>query len=166
MKCVDGTFHDSCAVHTVLWNISQTQSDKIEAALQRQLQNPALGVQVLVKGRFQIATDFLLFSASEVWAAQVPTGNSNGTFVQIFEDHQQCITAPCPTYEENKLNSALTAATEGFAFTSKVSSTLRNRATVMAADTGVVVAGGRGTFVMAGGTALYRYTNQIYLPVK
>jgi hypothetical protein len=138
----------------------------VEAAIEREMKNPALGVQVLVKGTFMQHVEGVEFLPSEVWLAQLPNGKPAGTFVQVFDNNFRCVDAPCPTFDEDKLNSNLMAVTEGFAFTSGVTSSLKTRMNEAAASTGVVVAGGRGYRAEFGGHAVLRYTNQVYLPVK
>lgn len=161
IKCNDGQYHSQCDLHAVSWEamgLSQTQIDKLEATLDG-------GGEVLVRGQYKIYVDFLAFEPSEVWAPQLADGTDDGTFVQVFERGIECITAPCPTVEEDKLNSTRTANTEGLDFGDMTSSLQDKIQTAMGAE-GAIVVGTRETRSAVSFVDTLRTVNQVYLPVK
>lgn len=169
MKCTDGQYHEQCSTHAMSWSragLTPAKIQKVEAAIARQAQEPSLGVQVLVKGGYTNDIDFLAFEPTEVWLAQRADGTASGTFVRIFDNKVRCITAPCPQFEEGRLNSSRTAATAGFDFDPDVSDALKDRVygATGTAD-GVIVVGTR-TRTRSGLTELLRTVNQIYLPMR
>jgi hypothetical protein len=169
IKCNDNQYHANCGVHAISWEslgLSQTKVDQIEKALDDELAGTKTGTQVLVKGSFKIYVDFLAFEPSEIWLAQLPDGDDSGTFVQVFDNNIRCITAPCPTIEEDKLNSSKTANTEGLAWASDASSSLQQRASSAVGTTGAIVAGDRVTRSAVSFVNTLRSVNQVYLPVK
>jgi hypothetical protein len=167
MKCNDDQYHADCGVHAINWgSLSQTQVDKLEKMLDDELSGAKVGTQILVKGQFKIYVDFSAFEVSEVWAAQLADGNDNGTFVQVFDNNIRCITAPCPTIEEDKLNSSKTANTEGLAFDADASTSLQTKVNAAIGTTGAIVVGDREMRSAVSFVDTLRSVNQVYLPVK
>ena len=168
MKCNDDQYHANCGVHAINWgNLSQSQQDAVEKLLDDELAGNRAGTQILVKGQFKIYVDFSAFEVSEVWAAQLEGGSDDGTFVQVFDNNIRCITAPCPTIEEDKLNSSKTANTEGLAFDDGVSESLQTKVnTAIGSSTGAIVVGDRVTRSAVSFVDTLRSVNQVYLPVK
>lgn len=169
MKCNDGQYHATCGVHAINWgNLSQAQQDKLEQLIDDEASGAKTGTQVIVKGDFKIYVDFSAFEVSEVWAAQLPDGSDDGTFVQLFDNNIRCITAPCPTIEEDKLNSSKTANTEGLAWQdSGASSSLQTKvSTAIGSTTGAIVVGDRVTQSAVSFVNTLRTVHQVYLPVK
>jgi len=118
IKCNDGEYHDACGVQAIAWDklLTKAQMTKVEAAIERQAKDPSLGVQVLVKGEYKVYGDFVAFEPTEVWLAQKTDGNTDGTFVRLFDRGIRCITAPCPQYEEGRLNSSRQMNIDGIDF--------------------------------------------------
>jgi hypothetical protein len=168
MKCNDGQYHATCGVHAINWgNLSQTQQDKLEKLIDDEASGARVGAQVIVKGQFKIYVDFSAFEVSEVWAAQLSGGSDDGTFVQLFDNNIRCITAPCPTIEEDKLNSSRTANTEGLAWDdSGASSSLQTKVSGAIGTTGAIVVGDRVTKSAVSFVNTLRSVHQVYLPVK
>jgi len=164
IKCSGGQYQDHCGVHAINWgSMSQAKQDQLEQMLQDEENGDRVGTQVIVKGQFKIYVDFSAFEVSEVWAAQLKGGDDSGTFVQVFDNNIRCITAPCPTIEEDKLNSSRTANTEGLAWDgSGASSSLETKVSGVMGSSGAIVVGDR---VTDNGASL-RSVNQVYLPVK
>ena len=170
IKCNDGQYASQCGVHAINWDkagLTQTQITKVEAAIQREAQDPSIGVQVLVKGTYEIHVDFLAFQATEVWLAQRQGGNDAGTFVRIFDNGIRCIKAPCPEFEEGRLNSSRQLATEGFDFGAGISDALQARTyDATSKPDGVIVVGDRTMRNEVSFSETLRTVNQVYLPVK
>jgi hypothetical protein len=169
IKCNDDQYHESCAVHAVEWTLkglSQSQADQIEAALEREAQDPSLGVQVLAKGDFQIAVDFLTFIPTEVWLAQKVDGNTNGTFVRMFDRGIECVTAPCPVDEEDRLNSSRTMNIDGIDF-GNTSGSLQDKVnTALTSPDGVILAGERMDRSEVSFTTELRSADQVFLRLQ
>ncbi|MBV8757743.1 MAG: hypothetical protein JO257_10720 [Deltaproteobacteria bacterium] len=109
IQCNDGAYHDQCGVKAINWDkagLTSKEQQSVESAIEREAQDPSIGVQVLVKGQYKIYVDFLAFEPTEVWLAAKANGTTDGTFVRIFDRGIRCITAPCPQYEEGRLNSS------------------------------------------------------------
>jgi hypothetical protein len=170
IKCNDGAYHDQCGVKDVVWDkagLTQKQQDQVEAAIEREAQDPSLGVQVLVKGDFKIYVDFLAFEPTEVWLAQKATGSTDGTFVRVFDRGIRCITAPCPVYEEGRLNSSRQMNIDGIDFGDSAEDALQE--TVYDATTkadGVILAGERTTRGAGTLAEKLRTADQVFLPLK
>jgi hypothetical protein len=164
IKCNDGAFHDHCGVHAISWEsmgLSQTKVDKIEAAIKAEATDPSIGTQILVKGDYKIFVDFLAYVPTEVWIAQRSGGNSNGTFVKIFDRGIRCITAPCPQFEEDRLNSVKQATIDSLDWGDSAEDALQERAYEATSHGGIIVAGSR-TYA---GREKMRSMDQVYLPV-
>jgi hypothetical protein len=168
MMCNDGSYHANCGVHAINWgSMSQTKQDELEKMLDDELSGARTGTQIIVKGQIKIYVDFSAFEVSEVWAAQLDGGNDSGTFVQVFDNNIRCITAPCPTIEEDKLNSSKTANTEGLAWDdSGASESLQTKVSGVMGSTGAIVVGDRVTRSAVSFVNTLRSVNQVYLPVK
>ena len=167
--CQDGAYHAQCGVHAMMWEsmgLSQTQVDKIEAALQREIDDPSVGTQVIVKGSYKILVDFSGFEPTEIWVAQLSGGNDSGTFVQVFDRGIRCVTAPCPTFEEDKLNSTKTANIEGLDFGDSATDSLQEKVDTATTTSGAIVVGDRETRSAVSFVDELRSVNQVYLPVK
>lgn len=166
--CNDGQYHAQCDVHAISWEslgLAQSKIDPIEAALQREIDDPSVGTQIIVKGSYKIYVDFLAFEPTEIWMAQLASGNDAGTFVQVFDRGIRCITAPCPTYEEDKLNSTKTANIEDLDF-GDASDSLQARVYDAATSSGAIVVGNRETRSAVSFVDTLRSVNQVYLLVK
>ena len=167
MMCNDNQLHASCKVKAVSFSkFSQATQNKIAAAIEAETSGSATGVQVLVRGNFKIYVDFLAFEATDVWLAQRPDGDSTGTFVRIFDRGIRCITAPCPQFEEGRLNSSRSMTIDGIDF-GDATTALQNKiydATTKA--DGVIVVGDRTMRSAVSFVEKMRTVGQAYLPVK
>ena len=173
IKCNDGEYHASCTVKALEWDaagLSADQADQVEAALQRSAEDSTLGVQVLVKGTFKVYVDFLAFEPSEVWVAQLPGGDSTGTFVQVHDNETLLACQPerpCPQYTEFKLNSSKSASIEALDIGSDASDAVQDKvAEATAGASGAIVVGGRETRSRVDYVDSLRAVDQVYLPVK
>jgi hypothetical protein len=167
--CQDQAYHAQCGVHAMMWEsmgLSQTQVDKIEAALQREIDDPSVGTQVIVKGSYKILVDFSGFEPTEVWLAQLDGGNDSGTFVQVFDYHPTCkpIMA-CPQLQEFKLNSTKQADIEELDFGS-ASDSIQNKVADATSANGAIVVGDRETRSLVDFINTLRSVNQVYLPIN
>jgi len=169
IKCNDGEYHDQCAVKAVSWTsagLTQAQADKVEAAIEREAMDPSLGVQVLVKGDFKIYVDFLAFVPTEVWLAQKADGNTSGTFVRVFDRGVRCITAPCPTFEEGRLNSSRQMNIDGIDFGDTSDSLQEKAYTATTSPDGVILAGERTDRSAVSFVEELRTADQVFLRLQ
>jgi len=160
IECNDNEYHSSCKVGAISWTsvLSETATNKVEAALDKG------GVQVLVKGSYKIYVDFLAFVPTEVWLAQLPDGDTSGTFVQVFDWNAECQRmAACPTMQEFKLNSNKMADLEGLDFGSDASDSLQGKVTKATAAAGAIVVGSRETRNYVDFIDTLRSVGQVYL---
>lgn len=106
--CVDGSARDTCYAPMLDWseaNLSETSQGKLVAA--------AANATAIVRGRFAHRWwsgfgDLGRFVVTEAWVAEnasVP----EGVFVKIVPSGIVCITTPCPTITEQRLNSLRSA---------------------------------------------------------
>jgi hypothetical protein len=167
IKCNDGTYHDHCGVHAINWgSMSQSKQDQLEQMLQDEQNGVRTGTQIIAKGQWKIYVDFSAFEVSEVWAAQLKGGDDSGTFVQVFDRGIRCITAPCPQFEEDKLNSTKNATLDSLDYGDSATDALQERVYTALTSTGAIVAGYRETSGTSTLTNVVRSVNQVYLPVK
>jgi hypothetical protein len=167
MKCNNGQYEASCGIHAINWgDLSQSKVDKLEAMLDDELSGARTGTQVIVKGQFKIYVDFSAFEVSEIWAAQIKDGEDTGTFVQVFDRGIRCITAPCPQFEENKLNSTKTATLDSLDYGDSAQDALQERVYTAMTTSGAIVTGDRETSGSSHLTSVLRSVHQVYLPVK
>ena len=169
--CIDGQYHASCTVKGVDFSaLSQATQTKVTDALQREAADPTIGTHVLVKGAFKNNVDFVTFQATEVWLAQRQVGSTDGTFVRIFDNGVRCITAPCPTLTEERVNSNRSSGIEGLDFGITAKNTLEDAferglyAATSTAD-GLILAGNRTTQPSGASSEKLRTVDQAFLRV-
>lgn len=170
IQCNDGQYHDQCGVKQVVWSkagLTDDQAATVQAAIDREAHDPSLGVQVLVKGSYKIYVDFLAFEPSEVWLAQLPTGSDSGTFVRVFDRGIRCITAPCPQFEEGRLNSSREMVIDAIDYPAQLQDGVQEKVyEATTSEDGVIIAGDRTTRTAGRYVEKLRSINQVYLPVK
>ena len=170
IQCNDGAYHDECGVKAIAWDkagLTSKQQQTVEAAIEAEAHDPSIGVQVLVKGQYRIYVDFLAFEPTEVWLAAKANGSTNGTFVRVFDRGIRCITAPCPQYEEGRLNSSREMAIDGIDFGTDTSDSLQSKVyDATTAANGVILVGDRTTRSAVSFTEKLRTADQVFLPVK
>jgi hypothetical protein len=168
IKCNDGEYHDACGVQSIAWDklLTKAQTTKVEAAIERQAMDPSLGVQVLVKGEYKVYGDFVAFEPTEVWLAQKTDGNTDGTFVRLFDRGIRCITAPCPQYEEGRLNSSRQMNIDGIDFGDTSDSLQEKIYTATTSPDGVILAGERTHHSAVSFVDELRTADQVFLRLK
>jgi hypothetical protein len=106
--CGDGVRRDGCAISTLDFaaiRFAEQQERGLRGTLSQKINSGA--VALMVRGKLQ--ADKIV--AKEVWqqdadVSTVPNGGAYGVAVKIKDSGIRCITAPCPTLREDKLNSA------------------------------------------------------------
>jgi hypothetical protein len=173
MTCADGTSHATCTARTFDMSslpLSASKLDAVTNALQRQAEDPSLDTQVLVRGVFVHGTnptqdgDWVTFAPTEIWLAQKAYGTTDGTFVRLNDNNIRCITSPCPTIHEGRLNSSRGMDIDGIDFGDD--DALQDAVDgALSTTDGVIVVGNR-TYGEQGSSDKLRTTNQVYLRVK
>ena len=169
--CADGKTAASCSVRTLDFSkagLSATKLTAVTAALQASASTPEIGAQLLIKGVYVHGTnpsapgvDWVTFQVSDVWLAQLAGGTLDGTLVLVQDNNIRCITTPCPTVTETRINSTRAANTMGLDWNDEAvqsTSSLHDKvATAMAK--GVIVSG----FRTHDANATYRSVEQVFL---
>ena len=180
-KCADANMHASCDVRTLDFSklhLSATKLEAVTGKLQASAATPEIGPQLLVRGTYlhgknpvSPGIDWVTFQVSELWVAQLDAGTLDGTFVMVRDRGIRCITAPCPTFAEARINSTRTANIEGLDWSDEQ---LADDTTAAIADKvyeaetqpdGVVVNGFR-THSASGPVSTFRSVEQVFLRIK
>lgn len=175
--CADGSTAETCSVRTLdltKLSLSATARGKVMDALQAQARDPDLGTQVLARGKYVHGTnplypnvDWVTFQPSEVWVAVLADGSTDGTFVRVTDNGRRCITAPCASNLEGRLNSVKTMNIHGLDFGDDVASSVTSKVfTAVAGADGAIVVGDRTHGKVSGQTTTLRGVSQVYLRVK
>lgn len=111
-KCQDGTWQDRCYVSEI-----DLASLGLPTGQENHVGTMARLGQVLVRGKLAKKTwakgvSGTVLAASEAWL-QLGDGAPSGTFYKVKDSGIQCITFPCPTIAEAKLNSTVTKNVTG-----------------------------------------------------
>jgi hypothetical protein len=105
-------------------------------------------------------------SVSEVWVPGSETGEADGVFVLAKDNGVRCITAPCPSIAETRLNANRSAAIDmiDFAASGADAATIEAATQDVAAGPGVLVAGDR--YYKNSGRAKGRRANQFWTKAR
>jgi hypothetical protein len=173
--CADGSKAAACSVKYLDFSVlglTTSQASAATAKLQASAATPEIGPQLLVRGKFVTSTqqqggDAVTFQVTELWAAQLADTTTDGTFVMLRDAGIRCITAPCPSLNENRINSTRNLNIDGIDWPEGLSSSLQGK--IYDATTkvdGVILAGDRTHGVENGKTTNLRTVNQAFLRVK
>ena len=155
-RCGDGRRKSECYVAEIVWN-GQPQIDS----------NQMLVRGSIVGKRYQGFGNLGELRVSESWKA---LGNSQpvGTFYLVRDRGVRCITFPCPTHSEAKLNSSFKRNIAGInlesAGLSESSASVVNAA--MTGPDGVIVAGHEVRVTGPGGRSFQLKATQVYVRSK
>jgi hypothetical protein len=177
--CADGGTKASCDVRTLDFSKLHLSSSKLAdamAKLQASAATPDIGAQLLVRGAYVHGTnptapgvDWVTFQVTELWTAQLATGTLDGTFVMVADNNIRCITAPCPTVSEARVNSSRAMNTEGLDWgdsNAQGPTALQDQVgEAMGQPDGVIVTGFR-THDTGHASTNYRTVEQLFLRVK
>ncbi len=176
--CADGTKGATCSVRTLDFSklaLSATALATAQSKLQASASTPEIGAQLMVRGKYVHGTnpsqpnvpDWVTFQVTELWTATVSGGVTDGTFVMLRDNAVRCITAPCPTVNENRLNSARNVDMHGLDYPTEMTSaqTAKLEAAMAKAD-GLIVSGDRTRGKTAGQVTTMRSINQAFVLVK
>src|SRR5262245_28340213 len=103
-RCADGSYQTDCYVPEL-----STEAVGLDGAGSQRLEEALLAARALLRGAIasrEFGADGNLgeFLASEAWVGGAES-EAQGTFVRLIHNDIACITAPCPTIREQKLNS-------------------------------------------------------------
>lgn len=140
-QCGRGVPQSQCKVQAIDWtptampaSVAQGYEDDLRA-----------GTPLLVRGSIVPSADdrSLSVAVTEIWLASDPTW-VDGVFTLVKDNGIRCITAPCPSLTEQKLNSSLSANITGVDFeASGADPKLIDRAQNAMYSDGVIVVGYR-----------------------
>jgi hypothetical protein len=176
--CADNALQASCDVRYLDFSklgLTATALDAIDKKLQASAATPGLGPQLIVRGKYVHGTnpvypdvDWVTFEVSQVWTAQIGASNLDGTFVELTDNGTRCITQPCATDRETRLNSTRFIDINGLDWSDALAaSTLPSRVRTAIADgTGAIVVGYRTTDTLASQTISLRSVNEVFLRMK
>ncbi len=109
--------------------------------------------------------DELAFEPTEVWLAAKAKGSTDGTFVRVFDRGVRCIAAPCPQYEEGRLNSSREMPIDGVDFADDDSLQDKVYEQTTQPD-GVIVVGERTTRGSGRLAEKLRTADQVFFPMS
>jgi hypothetical protein len=155
-RCSDGQSKPECYVSEINWD-GHPQVDAEKALLRGEIKSKS----------FAKGGKFGVLRVSESWAAAGKSADS-GTFYRVKDRGLRCITYPCETHYEAKLNSNVISNIAGVdlarANASEESVTEAN--TAMTGSDGVVVAGSHGPVKGPGGKSVQLNATRFYLRKK
>jgi hypothetical protein len=152
-QCADGRYMEQCYVAEIVWN-GQAEVDAGKALLRG-------NVSAKTYARFG---NLGAFRVTESWQA-VGDNQPTGTFYRVRDRGLRCITYPCPTHHEAKLNSTFSLNIAGVDL-SGASLGTNNAPVVQAAMTGpdaAIITGNNAPVTGPGGRLLELKATQVYL---
>lgn len=156
--CGLGVTKSRCYVDAIDWS-GTAMPASVAASYEERLR---AGETLIVKGDLAAAdATHASLAATEIWVAGSATGVTDGVFVLVKDNGVRCITAPCPSTTETRLNSTRHAAIAEVDFTpSGAADDDIANASAQIGDAGVIVVGDRfyGTAKSKGRTANQFFT--------
>jgi hypothetical protein len=164
--CSDGTKHERCYAASEDWDklgLGDVGMTKVLGALN------TLGGEILVRGTVGKVDwgsglgKFAHFNPKEAWLPQGPNA-ADGPLAKVADSGVRCITWPCPSYKEKKLNSSATAmlAELGWDQSGATDEQVGNALDKMHTD-GLIISGARYTITGPGGDGKARGVTQFWL---
>jgi hypothetical protein len=163
-KCLDGSFQPDCYVADIDLSELNLGSD-----LESETVNVARMGQVVIQGSLTtvnaVEGEVATLAAQHAWRAQALTTVS-GSYYLLSDSGIVCITTPCPTINEAKLNTAQVQLLGGLDLTGTLASQETiDKATASIFDGGLVVAGTHKSIQAPGGGKILAGT-EFFTPVK
>jgi hypothetical protein len=158
---------ESCYAADIDWSQSGLDQEQIDT-VRGSIGNNIEGGRVLVRGYLRShdwgnGLELGRLFVTEAWMAQTDAEPA-GVFVKVKDAGIVCITTPCSSTAELKLNSSLSATIAGLDFEpSGADESVIEKATGALFTTGAIVAGYRYTVYENGHTAKGRRAYQVYL---
>ncbi|MCC6646592.1 MAG: hypothetical protein IT374_13600 [Polyangiaceae bacterium] len=149
-RCADGTSQAECYVADL--DLSGLGLTPAHAS---SISERAEAGRVVLRGSVKLQTlggrKAPRFDATEAWE-QLGSGQATGTFYKVVDRGIRCITTPCPSFEEAKLNSSSAVKLVGFDV-SQAGLSEAEAAAVHAASAAGVIAAGSNVVTPAAGPA-------------
>ncbi len=104
-KCSDGRYAKDCYVHKLDYSkLALNTADEVKVGVTFEM-GSAIVRGTLGSGKLDDGTTGTVLKVSEAWLGT--TGKAQGTFYRVYDSALVCVTAPCPTLHEAKLNSTV-----------------------------------------------------------
>lgn len=167
-KCHDGVFAERCYVAEIAWD-KLGLGDAAIAQVRDAIHGPSVVMRATV-GSKSFGADIGRLGElrpTEAWLGQGPNPPS-GPFVKVEEVGTRCISAPCPTFREKKLNDSVTATLAELGW--EHAQVEDDEAVGVAIDElfqrDLILAGDRYTVRGPGGTGKARTVSQYYVRAR
>lgn len=160
-RCNDGVYRESCYVAEIRWStlgVNQETIDKINGTIHEGsvLMRGTVATKTFAAGKFGE------FKPTEAWLGQGPNAPS-GPLAIVEETGVRCITTPCNSFREKKLNSSAEAMLAELGWDhADVSDEMIGTAITELFVRDVIIAGDRYTVRGPGGTAKARTVTQYF----
>lgn len=165
-RCSDGVKKERCYAASADWarlGLGTVGTDKVFSALN------TLGGEILVRSTISKRDwgnglgKFANLNPREAWLPQGPN-EAAGPLAKVEDSGVRCITWPCPSYNEKKLNSSASAALAelGWDESGATDEQIGNALDKMHTD-GLIIAGSRYTITGPGGPGKARSVTQFFL---
>ena len=141
-QCGRGSVSSRCYVDSIDWS-GTAMPASVAKSYEARLRN---GESFVLKGDIAPAANDAgsSLAVTEIWVSGSSTGVEDGVFVMVKDNGIRCITAPCPSVSETRLNSGRAANIDEVDFSaSGASDVVINRANEQIAGDGVIVVGDR-----------------------
>lgn len=152
-RCANGRFMNECYVAEIDWHLL-TQVDPARALIRGNI----------VLKRIESFDNLGVLSVTESWQA-AGDNKPAGTFYRVRDRGLRCITSPCPTHHEAKLNSTLSRNIAGVDFSGAgaAESEIGTASAAMTGPDGILVAGSHASVTGPAGKAETLKATQFYL---
>lgn len=165
-RCFDGTYAESCYVAEIRWSmlgLSPETTDQINGIIHGPGTGKVLMRGTLVAKSFGTAIGRLgEFKPTEAWLGQGPNAPS-GPMAIVEETGVRCISSPCNSFREKKLNASAAASIAELGWdTADVTDDQIGNAITELFVRDIIIAGDRYTVHGPGGSAKARTVTQFY----
>ncbi len=164
--CVDGTKAERCYAASHDWtklNLGTVGMDKVSGALNTLTGEILVRATIPKKDWGNGLGKFGHLNPREAWLPQGPN-EPDGPLAKVEDSGVRCITFPCPSLREKKINSSATASLSdlGWAESGATDEQIGNALDKMHTD-GLIISGTRYTVSGPGGTGKARTVSQFWL---
>ncbi|MFN0253748.1 MAG: DUF6748 domain-containing protein [Kofleriaceae bacterium] len=160
-KCIDGTKQDRC--YAASMDLGPTNLDSTGLAKMNAGEGTLLVRATIKKDVWAEFGTFARVRVTEAWPGQLPVGH-DGVVVKVEDTGLRCITYPCPSLREHKLNSSLKATLAEVGFEGSGASDEQVAAALEQMHTnGLIIAGDRYQVSGPAGTGKARSVTQFWL---
>jgi len=160
LKCADGTTAKECYVAEIDWSSLGLPESQLDGA--RDALNPLFRGSLQTRDFGEVGK-FGVLQPTEIWAAN-NEAPSDGVFVRVTDSGIRCITTPCNSLHEGKLNAGLGAdiAELDFSWSDATEDEISKAYEAVASDDGLLVVGYRYFYRDNGSWAKGRDVSQFW----